>query len=345
MADIPKLTPDQVRQLAPADVKRTPSEVIAAMSPQQLEALSVDAQLALKQEQVDALSPPQADALGKAPEVANSETPVGDVKRGRKALQPGIRLIGDAYSQLVTAAGSTSTGAAFGAGVEIETLNGRASITIRRGTEPKSLGDAQSFGNAILTPSVQDFYAGVDFSRSIIRFENASFILSIAGFAQIARTRWNVSLAEAVPAMTDPTSGEEVAPARAATSASADATTFAVIAGPEIKYVASQGENYVEFRALLGFGARGASLDRDADRAVARARAADDRVGPGGFLSQAIGTSAGVFGAVDALFSVRVNSVVVSAAIPYVAGSVSGLSGLSFIPSITLRTGAKLIDL
>jgi hypothetical protein len=338
-----KLPLDEVAALTPADIAGASPDSIKALSPKQLEALSDEAQLSLSDEQVEGLNPEQAEALGRSPVVAESDKPVGELKRGRAAIKPGVRLVGDAYSQLVSAAGQATPGGAFGGGAEIETLRGRGTIIVRKGTQPDELSDTKAFGRSMLTPSVQNFFGGVELAHDIIALPGP-FTFGVAGGGQIALTSWKPTLVKAVSEVTDDMGNVTTAAAPAVTALTG-ATTVALNVGPELRFIASQGENYVEIRGYVGFGFRAVDLDEDANQLISDQRAIDSRVTTGGFLKHAIGTDRGVFGAIDAAVSLRINTVVISAAVPYVGGNVPGLSGLNFVPSITLRTGARIIDL
>jgi len=196
----------------------------------------------------------------------------------------------------------------------------------------------------MLTPSVQAFYAGVEAFRGLGVLLDKSYTFSVGGIAQVARTQWSVNLVDASPAVTDPATGT-VTPARNAVTADANATTWALSLGGEYKYIASQGENYVEVRFFLGPGFRGVSLGKDADRTLDKARSGSTSLPSGSFLMNTIGTDSSMFFSIDAILTLRINSLVLSASVPYVRGDVAGLSGMNFIPSITLRAGARLIDL
>lgn len=343
------LTIAQVDLISADTIRASPVEAIQALSLDQLKALSDDAQKALSEEQVASLTEEQKKALAKSDVVAESDTPAAEYKRGRAALKPGIRLVGDAYSQLVAAADDVAPGGAFGAGIEVETMNGHFSFIVRKGVQPGELSDRKAFGTSLLTPSVQDFYAGIEGAYDTRLLPRTGFlVLSGAGFAQIARTSWKATLAPAVPEVVDPETGDVTTPGVAATTATSDATTVALSLGPELKFVAWKGENYVEIRGFIGGGLRAVSLDRDANDKIDEAHGRDSRVPEAktkGFLKHAIGTDRGVFASLDSVISLRINSVVITAAIPYVGGNVTGLSGLNFVPSITLRTGAELIGL
>jgi hypothetical protein len=321
--DIAKL---DVSQMTPSVIRRLEPEQLQALTPEQLRTLPKLTLAALTHEQALKMSRRQYAVLEAGTSTINDD-PLSRVLRRRKAIKPGLSLVGDGYAQLADIASGPDATAAFGAGIELETMTARLTFVIRKGLEPFRLTDRTRFGVSILSPESESLFAGVDTVWFPAEFPDLSDTLfGFGAYLHAAQSKWEVALA-----------------AEPLVSVDTLAVTFAGSVGLDLRYVIAEGENYVDLNLYLGPGFRSVATETSADDDVLEALRADARVLGGTFKQNAIGTDACIWFSLDFKASMRINSVVVDVALPIVTGGVDGLSGFNFIASINLRTGAELI--
>lgn len=331
------------------------------------------------------LSAATQEALGKAPGATEGDTAAATMLSDRNAIRPSLRVVGDAFGRVSPGNGedddaSTSADASFGGGLDVRTLNIRASLMIKKGTQPREISGEGAFGTAILLPQTENFSVSTDFTwfpdwyavHCNIRKKKAdrwcagssvpvnkayrdswayqlrrNILVGPSLLADVARTQWKHTL-PAVEGM----DGLVTAPEASVTG---QATTFHAALGLRYSWIRSLGDNWVEVSLFAGGSWRGVRVDSGANKALvklwedpASMRGADspgyaDR---GNFLKSALGTDRKDFFGADISLSVRVNDVVITAMLPYVAGhDVSGLDGFRLIPMLSFRTGFELVKL
>jgi hypothetical protein len=340
---IGRLTGDQIAELTPVQVAALTSQQMPAISPslmdrlapETVQALSIEAVGALTEEQARALQPHQFTALSREkraalPAVVQKEH---RVRTDRFAIRPGIRFIGDAYSQLVE---SASAQGAFGGGVEVEAIAPhaiRTALLVRKGTQPSTLTEREDFGQALLNPQTESFFFGGEVAWWPQRAQIHRTMLGIQGHLHVAQTTWEVELA--------PADEEANLPERLF---AVDTRVFSSAVAANVRYAASEGQNYVEVLTYLGVGLRWLSLDGDVDARLRELSAMDARIEDKTFLQQAIRDDRMRYWSVEMGAAIRVNSIVISASLPFIQGDIQGLSGWRFIPAISLRAGAQLVE-
>jgi len=238
--DLNKLPEQTLRTLTRWQVKHLTDE--------QLRTLKDDKAWSFDNEQLLAMSPHQLRMLGsergekakeKLKELEDSQL------RAMIALDPGVRLIGDAYAQLQEAAAASGESAektaSFGVGLDIQEPLWSARLTIRGGSRERLIdgttkadgtpGVRDGFGLALLNPQGQAVYLGA-LGRFTLR-AGSKVIIAAKADLHVANTRWKVMLAP---------SGER----------DKVATTFSSSLGPEFWLPFAQGSNYTDVRLFVG---------------------------------------------------------------------------------------------
>ncbi len=236
--------------------------------------------------------------------------------RGLNGLHYGVRLIGDSYAQLSgledADVADESADTSFGLGIDAEEVLWHLRAVVRGGVTPSRLtappGSAH-FGLSMLTPEVQPLYFGFS-SRVTIRAGRTTF-LGWRANAHVGQLRW---------ALDD--GNDEIE------NLSAFVTTFSMNTGPEWWFPFAGDDNYADLRFFAGptFHAAAILGDRGTEQ-LFEAATTDNKPWRLGLMFQT---------------SLRVNRVEVHASVRYVGGNIPGLSGWSFIPSISFAPGATL---
>tara|TARA_B100001750_G_scaffold44657_1_gene32920 strand:+ start:1782 stop:3704 length:1923 start_codon:yes stop_codon:yes gene_type:complete len=273
----------------------------------------------LQREQVLALTPHQLRVIAqtrgdefrkRVEEQADSQY------RGLNGLNYGIRLIGDSYAQLSGLENQDladeSADTSFGLGLDAEEVLWHMRAVVRGGVTPTRLAaspGSADFGLSMLTPEVQPLYFGFS-SRVTVHAGRMTFIGWRAN-VHVGQLRW--ALDDGNEESEDP---------------SAFATTFSLNTGLEAWFPFAGDDNYADLRFFVGptFHAA-AMLGNRGTENLFQAATTDDQQWRLGLMFQT---------------SLRVNRVEVHATVRYVGGDIPGLSGWSFIPSISFAPGATL---
>lgn len=329
------------------------------------------------------LSGPSQAALARASGAKDGDSAAAVMLRDRDAIRPSVRIVGDAFGRVATGnqqddAPQASTDGALGGGLDVRTLSIRASLMIKKGTQPRTITGEQAFGTSILMPQTENFAVTSDFTwfpdwyaahcavrrkrgtladtwcsgqpapdgRDAWRYQLRRNLLLGPSFTfNVARTDWKHVLRAAEGA------GDTMLPELAVTG---QVTTLHTALGLRYSWLRSHNDNWVEVSVFAGASWRGVRVDPGADKALAAVwddppPDLDDspfRAAGGDFLRSALGTSRRDFFGVDLGLSVRVNDVVISALLPYVAGqNVSGLDGFRLVPMLSIRSGFELVKL
>jgi hypothetical protein len=332
-AQLAKITPAQIAVMDQSQLQAIPVSRVGKLDPKTVKQLT-DEQLAW-------FTPRQLTNLNE------SSRQVVKARLDIRAIKPGIRLIGDAYSQLVkTAEDGTNSQSSFGGGIEIEAIStenqstSKTVIVIRKGTKPSTLDTAEQFGDALLNPQSQAVFAGAEVEWFPACTKKGNNLFGLHGHLNAARSDWKVGLAPAREA--DPMN--VLVDARPAQSETAPVYTFNLGAMISMRYVASGGENYVDVEAIAGPTLRWLSADDGVTSRIAEKRALDDRIPEKSFTQFALGGNDRVFVGADIGVALRINSIVLSATVTVVADDVPGLSGWRFTPALSLRAGPQLIE-
>ena len=354
-ACIDKLGPELLAKVRKEDVQKLSPEVLSLLSPQ--------SQL----------------ALGKIAEVTRGESAAAVMLRDRNAIKPSLRVVGDAFGRVATGndaddAPKASSDGAFGGGLDVRTLDIRASLMIKKGTQPAAVTGETAFGTTILLPQTENVAVSTDFTwfpdwynlhcrategnpktwchrddaaRNAWRYQmRRSLLLGPSLMVDVASTKWKHII--------DPEQSVGGVVMTPETAVTGQVTTFHAALGARYSWLRSHNENWVEVSVFAGGSWRGVRADSAADKEFDKLRGNADMLGLSGneylkadnFLASALGTPQRNFFGVDLGLSVRVNDVVVSAMLPYVAGhQVSGLDGFRFIPMLSLRAGFELVNL
>ncbi|MBL9107093.1 MAG: hypothetical protein JNL82_39705 [Myxococcales bacterium] len=320
------------------------------------------------------------DALGSSNAVDESDSAAAVLLRDRNAIRPSLRIVGDTFGSLVTGNAAdddpeTSAAGAFGGGLDVRTLNFRSSLMIRKGSQPRTVTGETEFGSAMLLPQIENFAVSADFTwfpdwyvaycrsrkadkrgscdenspeRNTWRYQlRRSFLLGPSLMVDVARTHWkHVIRAE------ESAAGMVTAPQVAVTG---DVTTLHAALGARYSWVRSHKDNWVEVSLFVGPSWRRAWVDSKANKTLEKIWADVENLGlednefrgaGDDFLASSLGTTRRNFFGLDIGLSIRVNDLVVSATLPYVAGDqVSGLDGFRLIPMLSLRGGFELVKL
>jgi hypothetical protein len=345
---IEALTPELVGSFKASQLAMLTAVQLASMSQAQLQAIPVSLVGNLDRSAVKQLSDVQLSWFTPRQLTNLDEGTKEDVKARLdiRAIKPGIRLIGDAYSQLVkTAEDGANSQSSFGGGVEIEAIGNethstsKTIIVIRKGTKPSTLDTGEQFGDALLNPQSQAVFAGAEVEWFPACAKVGNTLFGVHGHLNAARSDWKVELAPAREA--DPMN--VLVDARPVQSETAPVYTFNLGAMFAMRYVASGGDNYVDVEALVGPTLRWLSFDDGVTSRIAEKRAIDDRIPEKTFPQFALGGDDRVFIGADIGVALRINSIVLSATVTVVADDVSGLSGWRFTPALSLRAGPQLI--
>jgi uncharacterized protein YjbI with pentapeptide repeats len=299
--------------LPPATLRALRRRQIKSLGDEQLRTLKDERAWTFRNEQMLAMSPHQLRMLAsqrsdkakaRLKEMEDSQL------RAVIALEPGVRLIGDAYAQLQEAAtaneGAAESTAAFGVGIDVQEPLWSTRVSIRGGTRERTLDGTtdqgrDAFGLSLLNPQGQKVYVGA--TSRITFIAGSKTFLGGKTDLHIASTRWKLSDAQ----------GDEKL-----------ATTFSGNAGLEGWLPFAQGGNYADLRLFLGLTAHSVGLaDKDfRRRALDTARVA--------FFGPMVG------------ISLRINAIEVHADLRWLQKSVDGLSGTSLITYISFAPGARL---
>jgi hypothetical protein len=332
---------EQVQSL---DVSRLQPSVLAKVSasPRWMKKLKPDQIRGMNSEQIASLntkglhdfSVSQFEALDAHLREATGTTPMERTIQERAAIDPGIRLIGDAEAQLVKAADANDASTSFGGGIEAEQTNWYSKLVIRRGSNPDTLEGTEQFGLSLLNPAAQRFYFGFGARHFKEVKHRHGWQWGEAFQFDTGMTEWRIRDAR-----------DRKPPIDSTWTATSRAVAFALRAGAASRYLLADKGNTVEVNVVLPIGIRWVSLGADADQRVADALAKGAQFASGSFKRIALGVRHPVFLSFDPAVELRINSVVLQFTLPMVTGSVAGLSKVSFDPSIRLRAGAKIASL
>lgn len=324
--DLASLSPDYVRFMSIKKVADITPAAFAQMTKEQLKKLT--------KSQVARLSEGQLDSLS---DVKRAVVPSTRYLRLRHAMKPGLRLMGDGYAQLEK---TGAAGSGFGIGLEFVYFSKKtksiwlSSVVVRKGSEAETISGSREFGDFLLSPGDSNLYTGIDVA-----------MLTGGGFFQ----GWYFSdctsnpeqlycqgiLMSGVRMVTQLSQAEWALDESGGVTPVARVTMLDVALGPTWNVVLAQGDNHAAISLMVGPNVRYVSYDVFEDQANPESDFAN-RATNGGTNTTHVG--------VDARLELRINNVVVGVRASVMPKNIIGFSGLQFVPSITLRTGAQLID-
>lgn len=353
--------------------------------PEKLEETAKAALNKLSPEVLGLLSGETQAALAKAPNAKEGDSASAAMLRDRDAIKPSLRVVGDAFGRIATGNNKdedpeTTSDGAFGGGLDVRTLNIRASLMLKKGTQPRTLTGEGAFGTAILLPQTENFAVTTDFTwfpdwyvahcavakqrgkqkgtwcrgetvaqgdaRDAWRYQmRRNLLLGPSLMVDVARTNWKHVIRSGEG------TGDAAVPEVAVTG---QITTIHAALGLRYSWIRSHNDNWIEVSVFGGASWRGVRVDAGANKALeklwkeppAGLENNEYRAAGGNFLASALGTPHRDFFGADIGLSVRVNDVVVSALLPYVAGhNISGLDGFRLIPMLSLKGGFELVKL
>jgi hypothetical protein len=368
--DAANITGEEIENIHRDDINRLPAEHVSRIKPAALAAMREEQVIAMTSAQVKQLTQAQREVLDSYLQKRKGES---KILRQGKAIKPGMNLLGDAYSQLVDSAnGDIQAQGSFGGGLEAVTRKARAGFIVRKGTQPTVLTRPGEFGSSLLTPQNESFYFGLEagwwrgdcskdpkkkkksFWRHWFRDGRKSRIrvghliscpgnstLGLIGSIHASTVNWQPNFGPAIE--DDPLTGENET--RSAADIGSDVTILAIKLQPSYRFLAADGENYVEITGFLGPSIRWGSIDAPTiNEELADKQMEDDRFPTGTFLKNTVDADDLLFFGAEGGVSMRINEIVITGTISLFQGDTQGLSGVHFIPALTLRTGAQLIE-
>lgn len=310
--DLDALPPDGLRAIWP---RRIPD-----LSDEQLRRMDAHRIFEMKRHQVLAFTPHQLRIIAEVGGERFLERLRSHEDSGFRALQGldyGVHLIGDSYAQLTGVAAQesdTEADTSFGLGLDVEEVAWHLRAVIRGGVAPFELragaGDV-AFGQSMLTPESQPLYFGLS-SRWTLHVFRVAF-LGLRSTLHIGQLRWQLD--DGDDATEDP---------------SVSATPFSTHMGLEIWFPFSAVDNYADIRLFAGPTLHGVGIVGNRD--------VED-----GFYTDATDNATHRWNVgLMMRASLRINRIEVHADVRYVRGNVPGLSGWTFVPSISFAPGATI---
>ena len=240
------------------------------------------------------------------------------LQRRLEQMPNGIRVLGDGYAQLAKSSGSEKGEGSFGVGLELEVpwecchrWSSLTQLIIRKGSQPGSLETRRLRGGSLLSPQTQDTSFSADFKA----------LRSVAGFQLSLGARLDAALVDWAIAGPD---GEQTRTA---------VTTLAFVPAVGGRWFYSGNDNKVDIRAQVGLSIRGYSPDADEKRQLGAE-----------FARLGLGADREVFFGVEPRLTLRINAVEVGMMLPWhPQEGAAGISGLHFVPFISLQPGAQLV--
>lgn len=334
-ADLNALSDAVWRRLDCDHLQAITTAIIPQIEPAKIELLSGAQAACFTTSQVDVMT---GDQLRKLAE----HSVVGDQRLEAllSVLRPGVRIFGEAYSNVVNNEDTEfDPAAAIGLGAAVRTLDFSLTFSLRRGVDVQPATTARERGFSILNPSAQETSATLRFDwagHELLNEREGNIRIGFYAGFDAGFPTWGLSLAP--EDLTDP---DAPLPER---SVQAGVFVMTLAGGFAARYSLKVGDsNYLELVPHVGVSFRHANELAEANDDLAQLRAMDPRVGDGSFRQLAIGTNQNSWFGLDLSLALRFNELVGEMSIPIVFQGDEGvarLTGPSLLINIYIQTGA-----